>query len=294
MADKTLHVNEYDTWQKYYNPTIHEYAKQFNLVKDGKPPEKDGIIKIFFTDMGLEKTINNLSKDGMTIDSFYQLNSHGMRCDEFIKNHNGEHVLFSGCSNTVGEAMFQEYTWPYLTYKKLCEEKKLSGYFNLSNPGFTIISIVWQLFSYFRNFGNPDRIFLNLPDVDREIRVIKSDDLENKPISDEFSGMLSYAYYRKLKKYCEENNIQLNAFTWDFYGQPNYTSIFDTREMFENFYRPTKEERDIYMYNFIENNKDHKHKEFLSIALDGAHPGIAEHDFMSNLAYKVYRGKEHD
>lgn len=284
----------YREWQDYSNPEIHEYARKFNLVMEDELFKKDGIVGMFFSDMSLEKTINKLNKMDIEISDFYKLNSNRMRCDEFKVDHDGLHVLFSGCSITVGESMFQEYTWPHIVYSKLSKEEKLSGYFNLSNPGFTIISIIWQLFAYFKAFGNPDIIFLNLPDIDREIRVANVDDPLNEGQSDEFSGMLYYGYYNKLLQYCKENNIKLYAFTWDYIENPNFTSILDLRRNLKEFQMPTIEERNRYMFEFISNNQNHKHKELLSVAMDEAHPGIAEQSFLAEYAYRMYKESKND
>jgi hypothetical protein len=284
----------YQEWQYYSNPEIHEYAKKFGLAIDNEIFKKDGIVGTFFSDMSLERTINKLDELDIHISDFYKLNSNRMRCDEFKTKHDGLHVLFSGCSITAGEGLFQEYTWPHIVYSKLMKEHKLSGYFNLSNPGFTIISIIWQLFAYFKKFGNPDMLFLNLPDIDREIRVVNVDNPTDEGLSDEFSGMLYYAYYNELLEYCNKNNIKLYAFTWDYLENPNFTSILDLRKSLKEFHMPSQEERDRYMFEFIENNSNHKHKDLLFFAMDGAHPGIAENSFLAEYAYKIYRSSKSD
>lgn len=54
----------------------------------------------------------------------YYFNSLGFRSDEFIKNHNGKHILFAGCSETEGTGGNLESNWPYMVYSELCKKKK--------------------------------------------------------------------------------------------------------------------------------------------------------------------------
>ena len=65
----------------------------------------------------------------------YYFNSLGYRSDEFTKFHDGEHILFAGCSETEGMGGALESCWSYMTYKKLSETKNVSGFFNLSKGG---------------------------------------------------------------------------------------------------------------------------------------------------------------
>lgn len=280
---------QYQKWFGYKNPEINAIAKNLGFADIGRPEFVDNIVKISFSDASLEQTKQNLDRLGISLSDFYAMNKHGMRCEEFTNKHSSKHVLFAGCSITVGEGIPLEYTWSRLVYSQLSKNEKLSGYFNISNPGFTIIGIVWQLFSYFNKFGNPDILFLNLPDIDREIRVVKSDDPSNESISNEFSGMLYYAYYSQLTKYCLDNNIKLYAFSWDYQDSP-VTKIKDVRYLFDCFYMPTLEDKWQHD-NAFDVKSLGKYQEFADIALDGAHPGIREHDFLASYIYNIYKEK---
>ena len=83
-------------------------------------------------------------------------NSLGFRSDEFIKNHNGTHILFAGDCNTMGEGLLMEEVWSNIVYKKISENTKCSGYFNIGVTGSPIYTIVSNIIKYCKNFGNPD------------------------------------------------------------------------------------------------------------------------------------------
>jgi hypothetical protein len=279
----------FDNWNKPISKKNRLYAKSKGIVLEKDAKAKDGIFPIVLTEKSIKNTVDSLKKINMDLADFYKFNKHGMRCDDFTKVHEGKHVLFAGCSITAGEGMFQEYTWPHIVYSKLEKEDNLSGYFNISNPGFSIISIIWQIYGYMASFGTPDVIFVNFPDIDRELRVLKAGDLKNKKASDEFSGMLAYGYYSMFYQFCKQKNIKLVSLTWtDLQDQPK-TSISDFRKDFMDFNYMTSKERNKKIYEFCEANKDHRFKDFLILALDKGHPGIAEQASLADFAYEIYK-----
>jgi hypothetical protein len=99
-------------------------------------------------------------------DSF-RVNSLLFRSDEFVKNHDGKHILFSGCSNTYGFSLYNHEIWPWILYNKIKEKEKLSGYYNLAIPGTGVFEIVSNIFKYINLYQKPDVIFINLPHAAR-------------------------------------------------------------------------------------------------------------------------------
>ena len=83
-----------------------------------------------------------------------EINSLNFRSDNFIKTHEGLHIVFSGCSNTWGTGL-----------NKILKENPCSGYFNLGILGTSVASQIINLFKYFKEYGNPDIIFINFPDL---------------------------------------------------------------------------------------------------------------------------------
>jgi hypothetical protein len=102
----------------------------------------------------------------------YKINSSGYRSQHFKELDTGSiNIVYAGCSFTYGEGLPEEYTWPHLLTKKI--EKDHPGknveYFNLSQPGAGVHQVIRVCFDYFKKYGNPDYLFLMLPDVMRGI-----------------------------------------------------------------------------------------------------------------------------
>jgi hypothetical protein len=237
-----------------------------------------GAFNIYYTEKELQKY-------DMTIyDLYKKRNSNGLRSDEFKKDHSGLHVLFAGCSITFGDAMFLEETWSYKTHQMIERETKTSGYFNIGMNGATVLEVLGQTFKYIVKYGNPDVIFLNLPDLNRERGYESEGHVVNINI---------LPPYMMLSHYCAQNNIKLISFSWDARvndGAPEQVYEYeDPRLKFDNFYTFDYDERYLHMYNYIKNNQDSPYIEHMLKGLDYVHPGVAEHDFYAHFAFNLYQ-----
>jgi hypothetical protein len=246
-------------------------------------------------------------------DSFLP-NKDGFRSDEFTKKHVGKHILFNGCSVTFGQGLYTKETWSYLLYSLISKNVKLSGYYNIGNPGKGVFDIVASTFKYINTYGNPDSIFLDLPDLNRfyAISSKNTEDL-NKPVGPSqlfyllnehyrhtmakdpssislFSHTLLiyiYQYLMFLEVYCKNNNIELYIFSY-VDGTDSFLKMCDL----DNYYVTTdkntliKIEKEI--FDYISNNPDDK---FAMIARDGRHYGTAFHYVWANMLYDIYKGK---
>jgi hypothetical protein len=218
-----------------------------------------------------------------------EMNSLNYRCQEFTKVHNETHVVFSGCSNTWGIGLYQNETWAYKTYKKISEKNKCSGYFNLGISGSSLQKQVINLFKYFKQYGNPDIIFINFPDLLRFYFYNNS----NKKYYDgfykekykELIGLVAFEYYFMLNQYCKTNKIKLYSFSWilsknNYYNQ--YEHIEVPLENFDSYYKIDEKN----LNEYIQKQKD---ENFLIIARDNEHPGTAYHDYWSDFIYEKYK-----
>ena len=222
-----------------------------------------------------------------------EMNSLNFRSDEFIKNHDGLHIVFAGCSNTWGSGLKQNEGWAYKTYKKILQNNQCSGYFNLAVLGSNVQSQIINLFKYFKDYGNPDIIFINFPDLLRFYYYRKKEkkyyDAFYKEDSEGLLKMLSFQYYLMLDQYCKSNNIKLYSFTWIAakqltpYGHKIIEVPFND---FDTYY--SIDSKDINEYVKKEKNT-HADKLFLDFARDEQHPGIAFHDYWSNFIYEKYK-----
>jgi hypothetical protein len=220
-----------------------------------------------------------------------EINNNGYRCDNFLLKHDGLHILFSGCSYTSGSGLELEEVWSKKLYNKISKEEKCSGYFNLAMPGSSIINEIIDIFKYCNKYGNPDIIFLNMPDMLRFYGFNKKTNLlvdgfyndDAKP----FLYLLCFQYYYMLDKYCSSNNIKLFSFTW--FNVENYqdTSFIENKIIdFKTFYPTSINDINFFVEKYI---KENPKKEYLKLARDNSHHGIAYHEYWANFIYDNYK-----
>jgi hypothetical protein len=134
--------------------------------------------------------VNKYVKD--LIHEFNVINSNGMFIDENFKsrefgdiplivNEQGlrspklENVdfVFTGCSQTFGVGLEEKFIWG-----KNIATKNNWTYNNLAAPGDSIFNIVFSLFKYFNQYGNPKHLACLFPDANRK-RVYLDDIIYN-------------------------------------------------------------------------------------------------------------------
>jgi hypothetical protein len=251
---------------------------------------KDNMVSISFCDDSLNKTFESIEKLGLDPSTFYQFNNYGTRSDDLTRIHNGKHVLFAGCSVTAGEGMPLDFVWSKLVYDRISREESLSGYFNIAQPGGTVIGICNQILTYIGTFGDPDVIFLNLPDLDREDRYLRSGSESDDECTRNATGLLIFGKYQQLAKMCRQRGIKLITFTWD--DMSIRSEVADFRRDLDDFYQYDMDRMHRHMYDFAKKNGKHQLKDYFEYALDEAHPGVAMHDFYAEFAYNIYRSND--
>jgi hypothetical protein len=252
---------------------------------------------------GNAKSFEELFEKTNYWDDSIATNSFGYRSEPFTNNHEGLHVLFSGCSNTVGEGLFFQETWAQKVFSEITKTSATSGFYNLALGGIGFVTIIANIFKYFKKYGNPNLLFINLPDL---LRFYSYDRKTNQyfyssKIEHDFNNMekelqnstyslklLLYHYYMMLETYCEANKINLISFTWDTQKRDGAPS---TAELFEEFnfksFMPIDENELIsHISKYIIDNP--KEKQFAIFARDEEHSGIAINDFWSKKVFQKY------
>jgi hypothetical protein len=230
----------------------------------------------------------NCEKHGIDFWSMYKLNSFGLRCDEFTKEHDGKHVVFGGCSISFGDGLPDEYSWTRIVYDTLGSKEKLSGYFNLSFPGASNIFIFLQALKYIQIWGCPDLLILNLPDSEREFYHSEEDSRIH---------IVAVHLYRTLKYIIELNGAKLVMFSWDAIVNEDYhgekkLGTYDPRFWFDkDFYRFSVEKRTKAIYDFQVSAKNDLEKQLAIFSFDELHPGIPEHRFYANFVLDILNGR---
>lgn len=185
-------------------------------------------------------------KDDKTV--LYSYNSDYFRSDEFIKNHKGINILFSGCSETEGVGANIENNWSHMIYQYIKNNNITSGYFNLGLAGNSFDKIINDIINYINNYGNPNIIFILFPNLGRWYEWVDNSlgyqrigvgpwigkDLDNDytTIKTQRDQIIDFTIKIKmLELYCNSNKIDLYWSCWDKYEEKNLNSIY----AFNNF-----------------------------------------------------------
>jgi hypothetical protein len=213
-----------------------------------------------------------LKENGYSYKDFYKLNKYGFRSDEFTTDHDGKHIVFAGCSYTYGDSVFLEDSWTHKLYLDIAKKEKLSGYFNLGNPGASTKQAIEQIFFYIELFGNPDVIFLLMPNPERDFHKNSYEDL--------------FSSTSKLIEHCQNNNIKLFLSSWDL--REHWDENEDPKPKILGYSKMDIDKMSSHVAEFCENNKEHDLSNFLLYAFDLEHPGIALHDYYKKFFYDLY------
>ena len=232
------------------------------------------------------EVIRNVPEDN---EVSYTMNSSGHRSDEFTGTHNGLHILFAGCSSTLGEGLPYRSNWTARVYDKMSKITKTSGYFNLSFLGGSTELIVANIYKYIIKYGKPDVILVHTPETLRSVSY-NGNEYSNTINMENFSLRQKnrwYAYNAMLglEMYCSASNIKLLWTSWE----DTDVDFYHKTHMFKSFI-PYKSV-DIMLFA---KNKHEKDSKYYKIARDDAHPGFEYSDGLANVYYKeiIYRWPE--
>lgn len=249
--------------------------------------------------------------DGKVI---YNFNDDFFRSDNFTKIHDGEHILFSGCSETEGAGGNIEDTWSKILYDKISKTKKCSGFFNLARSGWGYQRIIDNCLIYFKKYGYPNTLFIMLPNSGRNFYYQDKDTtkpswgykvslpksyLEDKRYKKSLTetqkkfaditvshqqyleNFVNFLYTWKIfVNFCKEKNIRLIFSTWDIIDNENLSKL----NIFDEYF--STRTPDIYDFSkkYFE-NKDPLPEDYRK--RDGHH-GVMTHTFWAEKFYKEY------
>lgn len=248
--------------------------------------------------------------EGIEEDGVYsKYNSLGWRCDEFTTDHKDKyHVLFSGCSETMGQGDSIENAWSYIVNQKINQIKQTSGFYSLAGSGQGWEDIINNIREYINNFGTPDVIFILLPDLWRHISWTSIDennngrycqimtttadmkdkvnlfDLELTPTMAN-NLYINFALTMQLfEDFCDSKKIKLIWSTWEYW----FNHMIKVNNIRFKYYEPLLwDEREVDSY-LRTNNK-------LTVVKDDGHIGTAVHRVWADKIYqrwdKIINGK---
>ena len=153
-----------------------------------------------------EELLEEELEDGLRYNLDYTLNSDNFRSDEFVKEHQLDHILFAGCSNTFGAGVEYKKTWSYKLYETIKKDINIDGYYNLGLCGGSIFEILININKYIQSHGFPKIIFILLPEIERDAIYFKEPEKSLTPIITEL--------YRHLEFLCKSNGTKLVSTSW--------------------------------------------------------------------------------
>jgi hypothetical protein len=313
---------DYETFN-FIKPFLDKYSLNTLDVKSIYYPDRDGgshwdgehyideegylVSKIL--SLGEVKVLNQQ-------DFSYKMNLNGFRSQHFKKlNKKDINILYGGCSWTFGEGLPYEFLWTTLLTNKIKNFYKDNNIedFNVGYMGSSIHLIIRNIMAFIRNFGNPDYIFINFPDIARNInycdvkknymkvyysnrhlesKMNKTQLKYTKNFVLEDSTLLAVDLINMLEDYCTSNNIKLIWTTWfynevDIYKNLNFKYFMISNKEFE-IQKP---------FEFIHHNIPYRENinnlPYWDLARDGNHPGTAWTTYFSNQVYEEFI-KRHD
>jgi len=255
----------------------------------------------------LPQEILHTIDDGRVV---YKFNNHYFRSDDFKKEHNGRHILFSGCSETEGAGGNIEEVWSKILYDKISKNEKCSGFFNLARSGWGYQRIINNCLTYFQKYGYPDILFILLPNADRNfyyntesntwnylgrVPIICENFQKNLNLPEEhkkkykrstpvehLENFVQFLYVWKLFcEFCNQKNIRLIFSSWDIEDAINYkiADVFN-----DDYFALDTINIDEFLKEYYKNNQSHKN----DIRKRDGHHGIAIHHYWAEQFYKRY------
>jgi hypothetical protein len=225
----------------------------------------------------------------------YIWNSLAFRCEEFKKDHgNKQHVLFMGCSETVGIGGNLDECWAYILYNKLNKKFETSGYFNIAKAGSGVHQQIYKYFQYEKQYGKPNEIYMLVPETYRCFIVDKNTNvywgIPISTIDDTFINQGTYlstmfnaiSELSSFEVYCKENEIKLFWSSLDEQQNDLFSILPFTNFVKFDWPDPNKQELDFFQYQ-----GKHKYSDIKKNCLkrDG-HFGYVYHEYWAEKLFE--------
>jgi hypothetical protein len=193
----------------------------------------------------------------------YRYNSDWFRSDHFKKDHDGLHIVFSGCSNTEGIGANIENVWSHMLYKEISKQVKTSGFFSLARAGSGLHPIIHNFTGYVKQYGAPDYLFLLLPNILRfsefntdqnrwQYKQINPwGDKENLQdnIQKHRAEFPAWVYTFKLFiEYCNSIGTKVVWSTWDAWEVPN---IINSHKFDDTFFKIQDLTEELFLNKYV-------------------------------------------
>lgn len=266
--------------------------KDYKLLKLNEGNVKD----IFFNDFditwmqGPDKPRRDYSilpienaKDDGEVSYFY--NEDFFRCDNFKKEHNGNHILFAGCSNTEGVGSPLETVWSKMLYNELATKYKMDGFYSIARSGYGWQKIISNFMIYTQKYGFPSHLFVLLPNITRfyiwenetrgwqYVQRYPEDKRNHVTENEYFEKFIDFIIsWRLFEKYCEDNNVKLIWSTWFEIDEHNLKIANQSRSFFDM-------DKNGFLTNFVKVKRPDLKMGKHDLSRRDGHDGILWHEY---------------
>jgi hypothetical protein len=232
----------------------------------------------------------------------YNLNKFLFRSKE-LKDFQKENmnILYSGCSNTWGDGVFEEEMWTNILTNKietLNLNKKIDSN-NIAYPGSNVKGIIKNLLGTTQKIGLPNYIFICFPSITRDLFYSKgyaqffncfvedpAAPLEPVSVGKKYNHNFSYennlltstTMIFLLEELCKSSNIKLFWTTWD----DDDDKIFQKMN-FNNYFKINYE---------YENKAIKTNSPYWEVAQDGFHPGAKWHAGIAEYMFDILKNEK--
>jgi hypothetical protein len=296
IAIDSLRLNSFERmWANFEEDdgskrVIQSIKDGFNTDKKYEYYEKDGYHII---DNIPTETVHK-DKEHLTVE--YKYNSDFFRSDHFKKEHDGLHIVFTGCSNTEGVGLNINQTWSHMLHSRISEKIKTSGYFNLGKGGCGWHNIISNFQVYVNDFGAPDILFVLHPNILRgydwdnnfndrwsysQTDPVSKETINNQKLIElHKKNFLNWVVaWNLFIRYCESLGTKVLWSTWDFWENQNIIDLGFFNDTYISI--PPEPSYDLIMSHC----PDGKCKDNDIHARDG-HPGFLTHKTWYNGFWK--------
>jgi len=231
------------------------------------------------------------SFQGSSVTPGLEINQHGFRTEEFLKETDKNIILTAGCSVTFGVGLHENETWPKILENRINDDSNL--FYNISRPGWSTFQIISNVFLYLRNFKQPKEIYILLPDEGRTSGYSFVENLNGTFIISPFIDkqeeyekeiLLSNAIHVKnylfmLEEYCRSQGVKLFVTTW------NSNNLINKNHSFLRNYYPNDDKMiTLFLHEYELNHKD---SDIILTARDDVHAGVGYHEYWAAMFYDL-------
>jgi hypothetical protein len=219
----------------------------------------------------------------------YRINNYGFRSDNFTPNNVKDNFAYFGCSNTFGLGVPLDHVWAHQLNKSLNGDR----FINVGTRGGNIETITYNFFKFIEIFGNPKGVFLYIPNLTRQLKIVGinkekhiSMTYENSPASVDELIFRSAMLIKSIEVYCTFAKIPLVYSSWDPRMSDEIQKLVDNDILNKKYFVNRLDKKMFLEVAKIEDPKELSKSKYWDESRDGHIPG-SDHW----MTYQIFKAK---